>query len=66
MAGMERYPRYSNDRQSLDHPIQSKYVTSEAMPGYETGSQARIRSNTCEDAAHEGDGEYLRIGVKSL
>jgi hypothetical protein len=63
MAGMERYPRYSHDRQSLDYPIQSKYVSSEAMPGYETGSQAPIRSRAAEDAAIEGDGEYLRLYI---
>jgi hypothetical protein len=60
MAGMERYPRYSHD-----HPIQSKYVSGEVMPVYETGSQAGFRSKACEDGANEGDGEYLRIGVKS-
>jgi hypothetical protein len=65
MAGMESYPRYSHDRQScLNHPIQSKYVSGEVMPVYETGSQARFRPKACEDAAFEGDGEYLRIGVK--
>jgi hypothetical protein len=62
---MERYPRYSHDRQScLDHPIQSKYVSGEVMPVCETGSQARFRSKACEDASFEGDGECLRIGVK--
>jgi hypothetical protein len=67
MAGMESYPRYSHDRQScLDHRTQSKYVSGEVLPAYETGSQARFRSKTCEDEAFEGDGEYLRLGIKPL
>lgn len=68
MAGMESYPRYSRDRQScLDHPIQSKYVSGEVLPVYESGSQARFRSEAGEDAAFEGDDaaipRYIGIGV---
>lgn len=68
MAGMESYPRYSHDRQScLNLPIQSKYVSGEVMPVYETGSQARFGPTVCEDAAFEGDDatitRYIGIGV---
>jgi hypothetical protein len=65
MAGMENYPRYSHNRQScLNNPIQSQHVSGEVLLAYEPGSQARFRPKACEDEAFEGDGEYLRIGVK--
>lgn len=54
MAGMESYPRYS----------QSKYEGGEVLSAYETGSEARFRSKSCEGASCEGDGECLRLGVK--
>lgn len=57
MAGMESYPRYS----------QSKYESGEVLSAYETGSEARFRSKSCEDAAFEGDDatitRYIGIGV---
>lgn len=66
MAGMESYPSYSHDRERrLTHdPIQNKNVSGEVLSAYETGSEPRFRPKSYEDAAFEGDGECLRLGVK--
>jgi hypothetical protein len=58
MAGMERYPRYSYERENiLDPPIQSRYGSGEVLRYLEGGSQEIFSPKTFEDATQEDDGE---------
>jgi hypothetical protein len=58
MAGMERYSRYSYERESnIDRPMQSKYGSGEVLRFFEGGSQERFSPKAFEDATQDDDGE---------
>lgn len=68
MAGMERYPRYSYERENiLDPPIESKYGSGEVLRYLEGGSQERCSPKTLEEATQENDDvtitKYIGVGV---
>jgi hypothetical protein len=58
MAGMESYPRYPYERESiLDRPLQSRYGSDEVLRFPEGGSRERFSPKSFEDATQEDDGE---------